>query len=129
MKKLGKLQTWLMPNWSILIFEVCYREWIDAIFNTQELSQDANLTREFESMLNQSLEMNSGDYEGVTEVPDELKDKDMNKDKAESEAYVCSICSVVCACPTVFESHLMGRRHAAKVKKHAEVTLSIFFGF
>ncbi|CAG7896014.1 unnamed protein product [Brassica rapa] len=91
------------------------REWIDAIFNTQELSQDANLTREFESMLNQSLEMNSGDYEGVTEVPDELKDKDMNKDKAESEAYVCSICSVVCACPTVFESHLMGRRHAAKV--------------
>ncbi|XP_048602820.1 uncharacterized protein LOC106444869 isoform X5 [Brassica napus] len=97
------------------------REWIDAIFNTPELSQDANLTLEFESMLNQSLEMNSGDYEGVTEVPDELKDKDMTKDKAEPEAYVCSICSVVCTCPTVFESHLMGRRHAAKVKKHAEV--------
>ncbi|CAN7046011.1 unnamed protein product [Brassica rapa subsp. trilocularis] len=90
------------------------REWIDAIFNTQELSQDANLTLEFESMLNQSLEMNSGDYEGVTEHPEEFKDK-VSKDKAESEAYVCSICSVVCACPTVFESHLMGRRHAAKV--------------
>ncbi|XP_009130159.2 uncharacterized protein LOC103854945 isoform X1 [Brassica rapa] len=96
------------------------REWIDAIFNTQELSQNANLTLEFESMLNQSLEMNSGDYEGVTEHPEEFKDK-VSKDKAESEAYVCSICSVVCACPTVFESHLMGRRHAAKVKKHAEV--------
>ncbi|RID76804.1 hypothetical protein BRARA_B03755 [Brassica rapa] len=96
------------------------REWIDAIFNTQELSQDENLTLEFESMLNQSLEMNSGDYEGVTEHPEEFKDK-VSKDKAESEAYVCSICSVVCACPTVFESHLMGRRHAAKVKKHAEV--------
>lgn len=27
-------------------------------------------------------------------------------------------------CVVVFESHLMGRRHAAKVKKHAEVTLS-----
>lgn len=79
-------------------------------------------------MLNQSLEMNSGDYEGVTEHPEEFKDK-VSKDKAESEAYVCSICSVVCACPTVFESHLMGRRHAAKVKKHAEVTLSIFLVF
>ncbi|KAG5412190.1 hypothetical protein IGI04_008509 [Brassica rapa subsp. trilocularis] len=65
-------------------------------------------------------DMNSGDYEGVTEHPEEFKDK-VSKDKAESEAYVCSICSVVCACPTVFESHLMGRRHAAKVKKHAEV--------
>ncbi|XP_013621449.1 PREDICTED: uncharacterized protein LOC106327752 isoform X2 [Brassica oleracea var. oleracea] len=96
------------------------REWIDAIFNTPELSQDANLTREFESILNQSLEMNSGGYEGVTEHPEEFKDK-VSKDKSESEAYVCSICSVVCACPTVFESHLMGRRHAAKVKKHAEV--------
>ncbi|CAF2144885.1 unnamed protein product [Brassica napus] len=90
------------------------REWIDAIFNTQELSQDENLTIEFESMLNQSLEMNSGGYEGVTEHLEEFKDK-VSKDKAESEAYVCSICSVVCACPTVFESHLMGRRHAAKV--------------
>ena len=47
-------------------------------------------------MLNQSLEMNSGDYEGVTEHPEEFKDK-VSKDKAESEAYVCSICSVVCA--------------------------------
>ncbi|KAF2560248.1 hypothetical protein F2Q70_00018832 [Brassica cretica] len=90
------------------------REWIDAIFNTPELSQDANLTREFERILNLSLEMNSGGYEGVSEHPEEFKDK-VSKDKAESEAYVCSICSVVCACPTVFESHLMGRRHAAKV--------------
>ncbi|KAF3540352.1 hypothetical protein F2Q69_00025202 [Brassica cretica] len=90
------------------------REWIDAIFNTPELSQDANLTQEFERILNQSLEMNSGGYEGVTEHPEEFKDK-VSKDKSESEAYVCSICSVVCACPTVFESHLLGRRHAAKV--------------
>ncbi|KAJ0238151.1 hypothetical protein HA466_0242590 [Hirschfeldia incana] len=94
------------------------REWIDAIFNTPELSQDANLTREFESILNQSLQMNSGDPGGVT--VEEFKDK-VPKDKSEPEAYVCSICSVVCACPTVFESHLLGRRHAAKVKKHAEV--------
>lgn len=98
-----------------------YREWIDAIFNTPELSQDANLTLEFESMLNQRLEMNSGDYEAVTEHPEEFKDK-VSKDKAEPEAYVCSICSVVCVCPIVFESHLMGRKHAAKVKKHAEVS-------
>ncbi|XP_018441066.1 uncharacterized protein LOC108813110 isoform X3 [Raphanus sativus] len=90
------------------------REWIDAIFNTPELSQDANLTLEFESMLNQRLEMNSGDYEAVTEHPEEFKDK-VSKDKAEPEAYVCSICSVVCVCPIVFESHLMGRKHAAKV--------------
>ncbi|KAF8083748.1 hypothetical protein N665_0754s0005 [Sinapis alba] len=91
------------------------REWIDAIFNTPELSQDANLTREFERILNQSLEMkNSGDTAGITEHPEEFMDK-VAKDKAEPEAYVCSICSVVCVCPIVFESHLMGRRHAAKV--------------
>ncbi|CAH8362064.1 unnamed protein product [Eruca vesicaria subsp. sativa] len=44
-----------------------------------------------------------------------------NEDKAEPEAYVCSVCSVICVCPIVFESHLMGRRHASRVKKHEEV--------
>lgn len=90
---------------SHFFFVLLYREWIAAIFNTPELSQDANLTREFESMLNQSLEMNSGDP--AKEFMDmKKKDKDMTKDKAEPEAYLFSICSVVCVCPIVSESHL-----------------------
>ncbi|CAH2044053.1 unnamed protein product [Thlaspi arvense] len=105
------------------------REWFDAFFKRLELSQDANVTLEFENIPNQFLEMNTGDLEsnsaGATEHPEEYMEKKrkdkVTKDGAEPEAYVCSICSVISDCPIVFESHLMGRRHAARVKKHAEV--------
>uniref|UniRef100_M4D919 C2H2-type domain-containing protein n=1 Tax=Brassica campestris TaxID=3711 RepID=M4D919_BRACM len=105
------------------------RECIDAIFKKPEVSQDANLTRELESIPSQNLEMNSGDSEGSsaggTEHPEEymdMKKEKVAKDKkAELKAYVCSICSVICLSPTVFEAHLMGRKHAKGVKKHAEV--------
>ncbi|KAL1215088.1 hypothetical protein V5N11_007666 [Cardamine amara subsp. amara] len=105
------------------------REWFHAIIKKLELSQDANLTRELESVPNHNLEVNSGDPESSSaeapEHPEEYMDK-KNKDtvakyEAEREPYVCSICSVICDCPIVFESHLMGRRHAAGVQKHAEV--------
>lgn len=74
--------------------------------------------------------MNSGDPEsnsaGATEHPEEYMDKKkkekVTKDETEREPYVCSICNVICDCPIVFESHLMGRRHAAGIKKHAEVS-------
>ncbi|XP_018486938.1 uncharacterized protein LOC108857448 isoform X2 [Raphanus sativus] len=103
---------------------------IDAIFKKPEVSQDANLSQEFESMPNGNLEMNSGDPESssavATEHPEEYMDMGMSKekvtkDKAELKAYVCSICSVICLSPTVFEAHLMGRKHAKGLKKHSEV--------
>ncbi|CAN7012460.1 unnamed protein product [Brassica rapa subsp. trilocularis] len=105
------------------------RKCIDDILKKPELSQDANLSREFESMPNENLEMNSSDPEssstGATEHPEEyidMKKEKVAKDKkAELKAYVCSICSVICLSPTVFEAHLMGRKHAKRVKKHAEV--------
>ncbi|KAJ0248775.1 hypothetical protein HA466_0158280 [Hirschfeldia incana] len=106
------------------------REWIDAVFKKPKVSQDANLTREFESMPNENLEMNSGDPEsssaGATEHLEECTDMDLKKekvtkDKAELKAYVCSICSVICLSPTVFEAHLMGKKHAKGVKKHSEI--------
>ncbi|CAF2129428.1 unnamed protein product [Brassica napus] len=105
------------------------RECIDAIFKKLEVSQDADSSREFGSIPNENLEMNSGDPEsssaGATEHPEEymdMKKEKVAKDaKAELKAYVCSICSVICLSPTVFEAHLMGRKHAKGVKKHAEV--------
>ncbi|KAG2263605.1 uncharacterized protein LOC106411072 isoform X1 [Brassica napus] len=105
------------------------RECIDAIFKKPELSQDANSNREFANIPNENLEMNSSDPEcssaGAAEPPEEymdMKKEKVTKDKkAELKAYVCSICSVICLSPTVFEAHLMGRKHAKGVKKHAEV--------
>ena len=110
-----------------------YRECIDAIFKKLEVSQDADSSREFGSIPNENLEMNSGDPEsssaGATEHPEEymdMKKEKVAKDaKAELKAYVCSICSVICLSPTVFEAHLMGRKHAKGVKKHAEVGLGV----
>ncbi|CAF2017821.1 unnamed protein product [Brassica napus] len=110
------------------------RECIDAIFKKPELSQDANSNREFANIPNENLEMNSSDPEcssaGATEHPEEymdMKKEKVAKDKkAELKAYVCSICSVICLSPTVFEAHLMGRKHAKGVKKHAEAIQVLF---
>ncbi|CAN6912627.1 unnamed protein product [Brassica oleracea] len=110
------------------------RECIDAIFKKPELSQDANSNREFANIPNENLEMNSSDPEcssaGATEHPEEymdMKKEKVTKDKkAELKAYVCSICSVICLSPTVFEAHLMGRKHAKGVKKHAEAIQVLF---
>lgn len=77
--------------------------------------------------------MNSGDpgsnSAGENDHPEENMDKKKKKDKVakEREAYVCSVCSVTCDHPTVFETHLMGKKHAAKVKKHAEVKVDAFW--
>lgn len=110
------------------------RDGIDAIFKKPEVSQDANLSQEFESMPNGNLEMNSGDPESssavATEHPEEYMDMGMSKekvtkDKAELKAYVCSICSVICLSPTVFEAHLMGRKHAKGLKKHSEASWEV----
>ncbi|KFK27890.1 hypothetical protein AALP_AA8G443100 [Arabis alpina] len=95
------------------------REWFDAIFKKLELSQDANVTRELESIPKQNLEMNSGDPESNSTLG---SDKNKKKNKVtKDEAYECTICNVICDCPIVFESHLLGRKHAASVKKHSEV--------
>ncbi|CAH8389640.1 unnamed protein product [Eruca vesicaria subsp. sativa] len=103
------------------------QECIDAIFKKQEVSEDSSLTSEIESIPNENLEMNSGDPEsssaGASEHPEEYMDmkENVTKEKAEVKAYVCSICSVICLSPAVFEAHLMGKKHAKGVKKQAEV--------
>ncbi|ESQ31819.1 hypothetical protein EUTSA_v10003670mg [Eutrema salsugineum] len=105
------------------------REWVGGIIKKLELPRDANLTRELSIPNQNHLEMNSGDPEsnpeGATEHLKEYmvkKGKDnVNKDGAEPEVYVCSICNVICVHPIVFESHLMGKKHAKSVKRHAEV--------
>ncbi|KAF8089557.1 hypothetical protein N665_0502s0023 [Sinapis alba] len=98
------------------------REWTDAIFKKPEVSEDANLSRELESIPSQNLEMNSGDPESssaeATEHPEEytdMKKENGTKDNDVPKPYVCSICSVSCVSPIVFESHLMGRKHATRV--------------
>ncbi|KAL0890489.1 hypothetical protein Bca101_014472 [Brassica carinata] len=101
-------------------------ECINAVFKKPEVSQDANLSREVESVPNENLEINSGDPEsssaGATEHPKEyMKKVKATKENDVPKPYVCSICNVSCVCPIVFESHLRGRKHAARVKKHAEV--------
>ncbi|CAH8328739.1 unnamed protein product [Eruca vesicaria subsp. sativa] len=104
------------------------QECIDAIFKKQEVSEDSGLTSEIESIPNENLEINSSDPEsnssGASEHPEEyidMKKENVTKEKAEVKAYVCSICSVICLSPAVFEAHLMGKKHAKGVKKHAEV--------
>uniref|UniRef100_A0A1J3CNX4 Meiosis arrest female protein 1 n=1 Tax=Noccaea caerulescens TaxID=107243 RepID=A0A1J3CNX4_NOCCA len=120
-----------IPNAECIITELnpefSARERTDAIIKKPELSQDANLTGELECIPDQNVEMNSGDpgsnSAGENDHPEENMDKKKKKDKVakEREAYVCSVCSVTCDHPMVFETHLMGKKHAAKVKKHAEV--------
>ncbi|CAN6912625.1 unnamed protein product [Brassica oleracea] len=58
-------------------------------------------------------------------IQDNSLPKDMTVIGDKAEPYVCSICNVTCAHPSVFESHLKGRKHAAKIKKQADDTLSL----
>ncbi|CAF2017811.1 unnamed protein product [Brassica napus] len=58
-------------------------------------------------------------------IQDNSLPKDMTVIEDKDEPYVCSICNVICAHPSVFESHHKGRKHAAKIKKQADDTLSL----
>ncbi|CAA7022473.1 unnamed protein product [Microthlaspi erraticum] len=103
-----------LPNAECIITEL--KPELSAPKEASERTADASLTRELESVQDLNLEMKLGD-------PEEKMEKKKKKDKVakEREVYVCSICSVSCDHPMVFETHLMGKKHSAKVKKHAEV--------
>ncbi|CAN6912621.1 unnamed protein product [Brassica oleracea] len=74
-------------------------------------------------LLKQALLDNKQIQEEV--IQDNSLPKDMTVIGDKAEPYVCSICNVTCAHPSVFESHLKGRKHAAKIKKQADDTLSL----
>lgn len=114
---------------------MCNRESFDAIPMKLEPTQNEIVIEELEGMLKQILQIKSGEPETAPAGLSENLKEDMNKKKKKrnkkksrvieedkAEPYVCSICSVICDSPAIFESHLNGRKHAATVEKHAEVS-------
>ncbi|KAL0658895.1 hypothetical protein Bca4012_079480 [Brassica carinata] len=105
------------------------RECFEAIFKKLEPTQNDIEIEKLESMLKQGLEIESGEPENNAPAePIENLEGDMTKKKStvieyKYEPYVCNICNVVCAHPSVFESHHKGRKHAAKIKKQADALL------
>lgn len=113
-----------------------YREYFDTILKKLEPLQTEIVIEKLEL----SPEMKSREPENVHDGPSAHLEEDMNKKKKTKkkkkkntftengtpEAYVCSLCSVTCDCPTVFESHLKGRKHAAMIKNHTEVSCCVF---
>ena len=112
---------------------VCNRECFEAIFKKLEPTQNDTEIEKLESMLKQDLEIESGEPENnaPAEPIENLEGDTAKKKKKKStviedryEPYVCTICNVVCAHPSVFESHHKGRKHVAKFKKHTDVSWS-----
>ena len=67
------------------------------------------------------LESTQNDIE-IEKLEDMTKKKKSTVIEYKYEPYVCNICNVVCDHPAVFESHHKGRKHAAKIKKQADVS-------
>lgn len=106
---------------------VCNRECFEAIFKKLEPTQNDIEIEKLESMLKQGLEIESNEPGKAPAEPTENLEGDMTKKKStviedKYEPYVCTICNVVCAHPSVFESHHKGRKHVAKFKKHIDVS-------
>ena len=76
----------------------------------------------FEAIL-MKLEPTQNDIE-IEKLEDMTKKKKSTVIESKYEPYVCTICNVVCAHPSVFESHHKGRKHVAKFKKHIDVSWS-----
>ncbi|XP_033142374.1 uncharacterized protein LOC117132434 isoform X2 [Brassica rapa] len=115
------------------------RECIDAIFKKPEVSQDANLTREFENIPSQNLEMNSGDSEsssagGATEHPEEymmnmkkekvtkssVSTKPITKEPKVLQLVWCQICRISCESKVAYANHICGKIHQQKRERMSE---------
>ena len=115
-----------------------YRECLDAIFKKPEVSEDANLSRELESIPSQNLEMNSGDSEsssagGATEHPEEYMDmkkekvakssvstKPITKEPKVLQLVWCQICRISCESKVAYANHICGKIHQQKRERMSE---------
>ncbi|XP_013597159.1 PREDICTED: uncharacterized protein LOC106305328 isoform X1 [Brassica oleracea var. oleracea] len=114
------------------------RECLDAIFKKPEVSEDANLSRELESIPSQNLEMNSGDSEsssagGATEHPEEYMDmkkekvakssvstKPITKEPKVLQLVWCQICRISCESKVAYANHICGKIHQQKRERMSE---------